>query len=54
MKELQTIIQAIEKAQQTGVYSLQDVQQILNAIGVVSQIVQAANAEPEPKEKNKK
>lgn len=49
MKELQLLIQAIEKAQLNGgVYSLQEVAQILNAISVVSKIVQEDSVATEP------
>ena len=45
MKEFQLLVEAVEKAQQRGVYSLQEVQMILNAIGIVNGELQKLKAE---------
>ena len=54
MKEFQTMISAIEKGQQAGVYSLQEVQQILAAIGVVSKVMAESQVQEPKTEKTKK
>jgi len=53
MEELQTMIGAIEKAQRAGVYTLQEVSQILQAIGAVSNKMQECQ-KCEPKQERPK